>query len=271
MKTMKGEEMVNRTPLRLVAIEEGPTEPNEQAGAPVEIMSAEDAVTRKVPESEMIASQETFRDEPKPSPGSRILLPAAAAAVVVILAVIALAIGKSSTATPAPAGATSAPVPSPRQPPQPLPSAAPAAPVEPSSPRTRPVPESIHLAITAEPIQTELSLDGHVLAAHRLDLEVPRDHGIHVIGASAPGYAPFNQQVSFTGDVVLRISLHAAYTPPVRQGARSRPSRLDSSSKINVRPAVAPPGPGLEPGMNLEGPSVRHYAKPIDERNPYKP
>jgi len=31
------------------------------------------------------------------------------------------------------------------------------------------------------------------------------------------------------------------------------------------------PRPGLEPGMNMDGPSIRHNAKPIDERNPYKP
>jgi hypothetical protein len=72
--------------------------------------------------------------------------------------------------------------------------------------------------------------------------------------------------------VALKISLHRAHTPPVlHQGARSRPSQIPSSPKSAARPTTVPPGPGLAPGMNLDGPSIRPNAKPIDERNPYKP
>lgn len=116
-----------------------------------------------------------------------------------------------------------------------------------------------------------MSLDGNVLAGHRLNLEVPKDRGIHVVSASAPGYIPFNQQVSFSSDVVLNISLHRSHTPPVRQVARPRPSQRESRPEGNVGPATAQPHRGIEPGMNLDGPSVRPNPKPIDERNPYKP
>jgi hypothetical protein len=154
---------------------------------------------------------------------------------------------------------------------QPQPTAAPSVPTAAPSPRIKAERESIHLEITAEPIEAELGLDGNVLASHRLSLEVPGDRGIHVVSASAPGYLPFNQQVRFSGDVVLKISLHRAHTLPVHQAARPRPSQIESSPKINVRPAAVSPGPGLAPGMNLEGPAPRPNAKPIDERNPYKP
>jgi hypothetical protein len=155
------------------------------------------------------------------------------------------------------------------------PSAPPLAPAADSSPRTKAVPEVIRLEISAEPMEAELSLDGNVLAGHWLNLEVPKDRGIHVVSASAPGYVPFNQQVSFSSDVVLNISLRRTHANPVRQVARSRPSQHESkprnNPKSNVRPAAVPQSTGLEPGMNLDGPSMRPHGKPIDERNPYKP
>jgi hypothetical protein len=262
---------MNTTPLRLVAIEERPPEEDEQSGAPIVMISEQDAITRRVPDSDIIASQDTFRDLPKRSSRWKIFLPAGAVAVAVVVVVIALATKGKSAAAPTPINAIAAPVPIPQESPQPQPSPAPAAPAAASSTPGKTAPEIIRLGITADPMETELSLDGNVLASHRLNLEVPKDRGIHVVSASAPGYIPFNQQVSFSSDVVLKINLHRAHTPPVRQGARSRPSQLDSSPKSNVRPAAVSPRLGLEPGMNLEGPSVRPNSKQIDERNPYKP
>ncbi len=235
------------------------------------MISEQDAITRRVPDSEMIASQDTFRDLPKGSPRLKLFLPAGAVVVAVMVVVVGLATKGKSTAAPAPVNAIAAPVPISEESPQPRPSSAPAAPAAPSSPQGKAAPEIIRLGITADPMETELSLDGNVLASHRLNLEVPKDRGIHVVSASAPGYIPFNQQVSFSSDVVLKISLHRAHTPPVRQAARSRPSQLESSTKHNIRPTAVSPRPGLEPGMNLEGPSMRPSAKQIDERNPYKP
>ena len=270
---------MNRTPLRLVAIEENPAVEDErsppaeaaQSGAPVAMMKDQDAITRKVPDAEIIASMDTFRDKPKRSSSLRIVVPAGAVAVVVIGVVVAWATKGKSAPTPEPVSAIAAPIPSPKESPQPQPSAAPAAPAVASSPRIKAAPETIRLGVTAEPKETELSLDGNVVAGHRLNLEVPKDRGIHVVSASAPGYIPFNQQVSFSSDVVLQISLHRAHTPPARQVAKQRPPQVEPSPKSNVRPAPVTSGPGLAPGMNLEGPSVRPNAKPIDERNPYKP
>jgi hypothetical protein len=137
--------------------------------------------------------------------------------------------------------------------------------------QSKPVPEIIRIKIAAEPMETELSLDGNVLASHQLDLEVPRDRGIHVVSASAPGYLPFHQQVIFSSDVVLNISLRRDQTPPVRHAARPRPFQVESKPKSNVKPAAVQPRSRLEPGMSLDRPSMQHNAKPIDERNPYKP
>jgi hypothetical protein len=132
-------------------------------------------------------------------------------------------------------------------------------------------PEVIRVQIAAEPKEAELSLDGNVLAGHRLNLGVPKDRGIHVISASASGYIPFNQQVSFSSDVVLTINLRRDHTLPFRQAARSRAAQVESRPKSDIAPVAGRPGPRIEPGMHLEGPSVRPNAKAIDERNPYKP
>jgi hypothetical protein len=279
--------MVNRTPLRLVAIEESPpaedeqlfaaeeqqdiTTVDDQSGAPVAMMSEQSAITRKVPESEIIASMDTFRDKGKRTPSLKILIPGGAVTGFIVVALIVLSTKGKSTPVPAPISAIAVPVPSPVKTPQPQPSAAPAPPVAPALPGIEAAPEIIRLVVTSDPMETELSLDGNVLAGHRLNLEVPRDRGIHVVSASAPGYVPFNQQVSFSSDVVLKISLHRAHTSPVHQAAKPRPPQIESGPKGNVRPAAAALVPGLAPGMNLDGPSIRTNGKPIDERNPYKP
>jgi hypothetical protein len=234
-------------------------------------MMEENAITRRVPEADMIASMGAPPVPPKRLTGLKLVLSGGTVAVVIVgVAVVALAVRGKRTATPTPGGAVAAPVASPAEPPQAQPSSAPTVPAAPSSPRIKAASETIRLGITAEPMEAELSLDGNVLAGHRLNLDVPKDRGIHIVSASAPGYVPFNQQVSFSNDVVLKISLHRTHTLPARQGARARPSQVEPSAKSNVRPTPVPSSPGLVPGMDLESP-LRHNARTIDDRNPYEP
>ena len=245
---------MNLTPLRLIAIEKTPSPEDDQSASPVTMITEHEAITRKVPEAATTATPENLSIKPKRFPFAKLLLPAGAVAVVAMVVIAALAMKAKRPSQP---------------------STPPPAPVAESPPPIKAVPEIIRLEVTAEPMETELSLDGNVLAGHWLNLEVPKDRGIHVLSASAPGYIPFNQQVSFSSDVVLNISLRQAHAHPVRQVAKSRPFQHESKSKSNpkskVNPSAAPRGPGLEPGMNLDGPSMRPNAKSIDERNPYKP
>ena len=290
----KAETMVTPTPLRLVAIEESlqaeddgrndpitehdlivieesPPEEDDGSANPVALMTEHDAITRKVADAENIAAQDSLPDNPRRLPGWQTLLPIAAVGVMIGVAIVALATRGKGTPTPAPVRATGTPVRSAVAPSQARPSLAPPAPAAASPSQVRAAHDTIRIEITAEPRAAELGLDGNVLAGHRLNLEVPKDRGIHVVSASAPGYIPFKQQVSFSSDVVLDISLHRAQSAPVRQVARQRPSPRDARPTSSVRPATVQPNPGVEPGMNLDGPSLRHKAKPIDERNPYRP
>ena len=257
----------------LVAIEESPPANDDASANPVAMMTEHDAITRKVQDSAKIAARESLPDNPKRLPRWRTLLPTATVAVgsVSVAIIVALATTGKSTPTPAPASATATPVRGVEEPSQPRPSLALPAPAAASPSQIRAVQDTIRIEITAEPRGAELSLDGNVLAGHRLNLEVPKDRGIHVVSASAPGYIPFNQQLSFSSDVALNIILRRAHTPVVRQVARPRPSQRESRPRSSVRPATVQWDPGIEPGMNLDGPSVRPHVKPIDERNPYKP
>jgi hypothetical protein len=290
----KADAMVNQTPLRLIAIGESPeAEEDESADAitehdlvaieesppaeddgsanPVTMMAEHDAITRRVPEAASVAARDSFPDNPKRLPGWKTLLAIAAVAFLIGMAIVALVTRGKNTPTPAPALATGTPVRSAEKPSQPQPSLASPAPAAASPSQIRAVHDTIRIEVTAEPRAAELSLDGNVLAGHRLSLGVPKDRGIHVVSASAPGYIPFKQQVSFSSDVVLDISLHRAQTPLVHQAARPRLFQRESRPQSSVRPAPMQSVPGIEPGMNLDAPSMRRSVKPIDERNPYKP
>jgi len=270
--------MLKKTPLRLVAFEEqAPTE-EEKNAAPVAMMTEAEAVTRKVPNADEIAAREDLPEKSKGVFTREKLLPAGIAlAIVLSVAIIALATtGKKSpppqTAAPQAAVAPQAPAPQPAPtvapPPAPVLAAAPTA----AAAKLAAAPEIIRLEITADPVEAELSLDGNVLAGHRLNLQVPKDRGIHVVSASAPGYIPFNQQVSFSSDVVLTINLRRGHVAAARPApSRSRTAPVEARAKPEARPAAGQPAARLEPGMNLEGPPVRPTGKSIDERNPYKP
>jgi len=264
--------MLKTTPLRLVAIEETPSD-EDQSATPIAAMTEAEAITRRVPNAEIIAAQDGQAASPKRLASKKKPVAIAALAAVVVLTTGIVVLATRGHKTPTPPAPPTAPTmqtlpPVPPQPvvaaptPIPLPTQAPAA-----------VPEVIRLEVTADPKEAELSLDGNVLAGHRLNLRVPKDRGIHVVSASAPGYIPFNQQVSFAGDVVLSINLRRGHAPAVRQPTRARPAQSEPTKAPSDGHATGPSraAPRVEPGMSLEGPTREPNAKPIDERNPYRP
>ncbi|HEX7505578.1 MAG TPA: hypothetical protein VF550_02320 [Polyangia bacterium] len=136
-------------------------------------------------------------------------------------------------------------------------------------PHYTPPVQTIRLDIKVEPTEAVLTLDKHVAAGNRLQAEVPKDRSIHVVRASAPGFIPFNQIVTFSSDVHLDIELHRA-RPPVHGAAKPHPAQIESTPKIEFKTAPQP-SPDEEPGMKLERPAAQRAAKHIDERDPYLP
>lgn len=299
--------LAKKTPIRLVALDEEPDEdvtqiaevipvedsapaPVEEVGpaqdaCPTKIAPEHDAITRRVP---MVAAQVTQAPEwPKQSRSWRKLIPF----LVALLPVAALstawflsragqdsAKGKNAPAADLDQRPSHAPEGAATPTTQPLP---------PAQGQTAKPPEVIRLQIIVEPIQAELGLDGNMLAGHRLNLEVPKDRGIHVISASAPGYVPFNQQVSFSSDVVLQVNLrrvHGAVGRPLSRqsssrarinppqvGRSSEPASVGSKPQSPGEPRLAPSAPRTAPGMDLDMSASPRGARAIDERNPYRP
>jgi hypothetical protein len=296
--------MVKNTPIRLVALDEEPPDddppqiqelpevdtaptPVEEVGpaqdaAPLKSTPEHEAITRRVP---AVAAQVAQAPEwPKPTRTWRRFLPLMIALVPVVALSVAWLLSRptrvpENAAAPARQRDQVAPA-------LPLPSAPPRVPTLPSAaaPQGTNAPEVIRLQITAEPVQAEVGLDGNVLAGHRLNLEVPKDRSIHVVSATAPGYVPFNQQVSFSNDVVLNISLRRAHGSIARPASRQRSSAeakapvvnktIPADPQVESKPQSTgkrPTSPRLEPGMDLDVPAPRHGAKSLDERNPYRP
>jgi hypothetical protein len=307
---------MSKTPIRLVAIDEEPPDedvtqiqdftvdgdlrptPSPDAGlvqdaAPVRLSPEHEAITRRVPavvDPAPAAAPITQQVQgwPKPTRTWKKYIPIAAAVVPLAGLLIAWLAsrpartpGGETAASPAsrtPVSATNTPTPAPTATPHPTP-----VPVPPAQGQNAPA--VIRLQITAEPVQAELGLDGNVLAGHRLNLEVPKDRGIHVVSASAPGYYPFNQQVSFSNDIVLHINLRRVPATGGRQASRQAAPARATAPVVNRAPAAAPPpveskpqntakphAPSrLEPGMDLDSPVPRRGPKSLDERNPYRP
>ena len=267
--------MVNITPLRLVAIGERipAKDKDDQSAAPIRISPDHEAITRRVPNSATIAAHEVAAPRTRVTSRRRGLRPAGvplALAVIAVLGVVLVVIGVGAALRGKGKGRSAVAPPSlgvAESPGRPAPASSPlaAAPVHVTAP-----PEVIHLLISAEPAVAELSLDGNVLAGHRLDLQVPKDRGIHVVSASAPGYIPVNQQVSFAGDITLNLSLRRDRAPVVRPSPRPC-ARVEAKPLKSAKTPTGRSGSAIEPGMDLDTPWERSGAKPIDERNPYKP
>jgi hypothetical protein len=307
--------MVKNTPIRLVALDEEPPDDDPtqiqeplpevdtaptpvaaaspaqdaaagpaQDAAPLTSTPEHEAITRRVPAVAAPVAQAP--EWPKPTRTWRRFLPVIIALVPVIALSMAWLLSRPAQA---PESSAVAPAPNRDQvaPSLPLPSARPLAPtltLPTAAAQGAKAPDVIRLQITAEPVQAEVGLDGNVLAGHRLNLEVPKDRSIHVISATAPGYIPFNQQVSFSNDVVLNISLRRAHGSAGRPASRQRPSAEAKASvvgrtnppapQVESKPQSTgkrPTSPRLEPGMDLDVPAPRHGAKSLDERNPYRP
>jgi eukaryotic-like serine/threonine-protein kinase len=135
-----------------------------------------------------------------------------------------------------------------------------------SVPAEAPLPDTIHLDIRVAPSEAELTLDDKPVDGNQLRAEVPKDWNIHVIRASAPGFIPFSQSVSFASDVHLDAELRRLPSP--RRGTKSRPPQIGGKSSGNL---IARPQPREtdQPGMNLDRPPLGWTTRQIDGRNPY--
>ena len=252
------------------------------AAARLDSSGVRDAVAERRESAATVVSRPRLVPVPKPSAPSapsapsvsstvtgrwlhltRWLFAPAAALVGVVVVGVALWHMSRRPATEVVASGVVAPTPAPA----PIPAPVPSDPVRNAPPVARqppPAPETIQLVVTVEPKEATLRLDGKVIAENPFRAEVPRDRTMHVLRATAPGFAAEEQVISFSSDLRLNFDLNRSH-PVVHTAIKRHPPHVPAK--------VQPASKSMEePGEPLASPVVRR-APPtqIDERDPYSP
>jgi serine/threonine protein kinase len=145
------------------------------------------------------------------------------------------------------------------------PSARPASPAA-LLPAVAPSPDSIHLDISVAPPEAKLTLDGMEVDGSRLQADVPKDRKTHVIRASAPGFAPFHQNIIFSNDMQLAVQLRAEARPPASPARRRAKAQLES--RRPRKPKSKHQASAEAAGRKSEHSSPPSSSAPIDEARP---
>jgi eukaryotic-like serine/threonine-protein kinase len=131
----------------------------------------------------------------------------------------------------------------------------------------------VHVSVVAYPKHAQLSLDGHRVD-NPFTQELAARNSPHRLEASADGYQPSSQVVSFERDVKLVLELEKSARPRTTRGAVARPAsaqvpqRADAASTpVANQPTRRPDSPPL-PGQDLGGPA--RTPRSIDEKDLYQ-
>jgi serine/threonine-protein kinase len=146
------------------------------------------------------------------------------------------------------------------------PPAQPAAPRIDDSPK-KSEPTTVQLFIEVRPSNAIVTLDGARLGGNPFQAEVRSEKSAHVLRASAPGYLPIEQMITYTNDTHLELALRPVGGKPSRaqdDGPRAADNR-------NTRPAepAAEPKKNADPDTEAKHRSAAPAPRGIDEKNPY--
>jgi hypothetical protein len=153
----------------------------------------------------------------------------------------------------------------PRKAPESVPAAPPTAPhAEEASKKSEPAMVQLYIQVT--PSNAVVVLDGARLASNPFQAELRSDKGAHTLRASAPGYFPLEQMITYSNDTHLEIALRPAGGRPSRGQDEGR----SAAEARNSRPAE----PSAEPKKSEPEAEVKHRSatpppRGIDEKNPY--
>jgi serine/threonine-protein kinase len=141
---------------------------------------------------------------------------------------------------------------------------------------------TVQLFVHVKPANALLTLDGARLVSNPFQAEVTADKRAHVLHASAPGYQPVEQVVTFGSDARVEIVLRpvagaAGRAARAAAEAASQRSAIDNwkpgggeITRVPAEPAPAEtrPLPEVEP---KRPPPHTTPPRPIDEKDPYSP
>jgi hypothetical protein len=147
-----------------------------------------------------------------------------------------------------------------------------------------PVPTTIDVVVRVSPAAALIAIDGRPSLANPFRGRLIRDGEIHHVSASAEGYESKVEEVTFSGDLAVDVSLDRL--PPVV--ARSAPrgtwsqtaatarqaktAAADGSRAGSLPPAaeITAPAPATAPGrLEADPASSRAPLRPIVTSNPY--
>jgi eukaryotic-like serine/threonine-protein kinase len=137
---------------------------------------------------------------------------------------------------------------------------------------------TVELTISAEPRNATLKLDDELLDGNPYRGSVARDRRLHVVRASAPGFATAERQISFEVDSKVELVLR----PAGRAATRGRGLAAGGDLSVVPPPVGEPPlraprgegggsrAPRIEPGADLPAPERAAPRRQLDEQDPYR-
>jgi hypothetical protein len=139
---------------------------------------------------------------------------------------------------------------------------------------------TVQLSIHVKPASATVTLDGARLVSNPFQADVNADKRAHVLRASAPGYQPVEQVITFGNDsridIVLKPMPGAAGKAARAAEAASQRSTLDNWKPTGGEITRATPEPApsearpREPDVELKR-SPATPPRTIDEKDPYSP
>ena len=116
---------------------------------------------------------------------------------------------------------------------------------------TPPEPESVTLKVKVTPTDAKIYLDGVFLGAGSFDGKVLRGAGTRTLRIEADGYAPQEENVALSSDLMTSFALE----------------KTDAEPAVSASAAARPTGPGP---VVRPLPTGRPTGRPIDDESPYK-
>jgi serine/threonine-protein kinase len=149
----------------------------------------------------------------------------------------------------------------------------------PAAAAAAPAPDAVDFSVRVSPANASISVDGTPLSGNPFHGKVPRDGLVHHVSASADGFDPKVEDVSFGADLSVDLSLdrHAApvvhwYVPtaPAHTGKHGATGPAASNPVAEAPPPPPPAAPAPAPARTDVGPAGGHAPlRPIMTSNPY--
>jgi serine/threonine protein kinase len=141
---------------------------------------------------------------------------------------------------------------------------------------TRADPELVDLVVRVSPPSAQITIDGLPVAGNPFHAHYARDGQVHHVLAAADGFDPKLEDVSFSGDVSIDVSLDRHASPPsparyvvVVQPPRNKHAAAATSPSPSPEPATPTPPAAPPPRADVPPAGGHPPLRPIMTSDPY--